>query len=421
MILSFYTWASGLYAIIPKFAIVDLILSLLTLLHLFVAFCFASVADAVYKKPLMKLHCSFTKFFYDIPLCVPAFGLGLTLITAQLTWRAYCNPENTAVTLRAVVSIYTWVCSIFLQKLSFTLVKMGVNHTLSVEQEVERHDIRNWKAPPKWTISCIAAPLMWIMRPEVIGGENIPTDHPGLYVMNHGLLGLEMAPFIATVYHLKDVFLRGLSDNIHFGHLHGEFIRYFGGVNGTRDNVDTLMENKYNVLVYPGGGHEVMKPCAVPKYTLMWKQRVGFARMAIKHGYPIVPCASVGTEDMMDKLFDVNLEFARKGLKCPGVVILPHKLQKVYFWFGEPIPTAQYNGDWQNDDYAKEVRDKAKASVEAGIRELQDRQTNDPNRFLFRHMANAMVQFCMDPFAGSDSASFERANKEPLDAPKKLD
>ena len=65
----------------------------------------------------------------------------------------------------------------------------------------------------------------------------------------------------------------------------------------------------------------------------MWKERLGFARMAIKHRYPIIPCAAVGTEDMMETILDIPVEFARKGQYIP--IALPNgKVQKVYFWFG---------------------------------------------------------------------------------------
>lgn len=414
------TWTNGLYARIPQYAIVDFVLSTLTVFHIFVAFSFVSVADAFYKKPLMSLHRSIAKVFYDIPCFVPLVTLALTYMAAILCWKAYQTPEDSASAFRAMVSVHTWVCSIFLQKTSRSLVKMGVDFSLNAEREVERHDIKAWRAPPKWT-GKMFAPLNWLLRPELVNTENIPTDNPGLYVMNHATMGLEMIPFVGTVYTAKDVFLRGLGDNIHFGSLVGEFIRYFGSVNGTRANVDALMENKDNVLVYPGGGHEILKPCAVPNYTLMWRQRLGFARLAIKHGYPIVPCCSVGTEDMLDRLFDIDLGFFRKDQKCPVVFVSPHKLQKVYFWFGEPIPTTQYNGDWKNDEFAKEVRVKAKAAVEAGIRELQQRQATDPNRFLFAHMVNATKGAISSLLSPSLKEATETQKVEPAPSPKKLD
>lgn len=44
-----------------------------------------------------------------------------------------------------------------------------------------------------------------------------------------------------------------------------------------------LHKKARNVLVYPGGAAEIFKPKTAMKYELMWKERLGFARMAIKN------------------------------------------------------------------------------------------------------------------------------------------
>ena len=43
------------------------------------------------------------------------------------------------------------------------------------------------------------------------------------------------------------------------------------------------MENGEPVLVYPGGGHEVLKKKTDKKYGLMWKKRAG-----LKHILPFL-------------------------------------------------------------------------------------------------------------------------------------
>jgi len=134
----------------------------------------------------------------------------------------------------------------------------------------------------------------------------------------------------------------------------------------------------------------VLKHSSTPRYELLWKERLGFARLAIKHGYPIIPCAAVGTEDMLDIVMDIPVGFARDNLSVPIAVTSPNKIQKIYFWFGEPIPTEQYNGDCDNDDFAREVRDKCKASVSASIKELQEKQRNDPDRYLMDQYASTL-------------------------------
>jgi hypothetical protein len=59
---------------------------------------------------------------------------------------------------------------------------------------------------------------------------------------------------------------------------------------------------------------------------------------------------------------------------------------------GEPIPTSEYyNCDWQYDGFCQELRDATKAAVERGIRVLQDKQAQDPNRYQFPVMTRKMI------------------------------
>ena len=104
----------------------------------------------------------------------------------------------------------------------------------------------------------------------------------------------------------------------------------------------------------------------MPKYGLQWKDRRGFARMAIKHGYAIVPCCCVGSEDFLEIAHDVDMGWMRHGLSIPLIKPDIRKMQKLYYWFSEPIETAQYGGDADNDEYANAVRDATRAAVEHG-------------------------------------------------------
>ena len=126
-----------------------------------------------------------------------------------------------------------------------------------------------------------------------------------------------MGSFGGGLFSKKDVYVHGLADHFYFACPHGSFLKAFGAVDGTRDNADALMEAKKNILVCPGGGHEVFKHSSVSKYSLLWKERLGFARLAIKHGYQIIPCASVGVEDMIDIMGNINAGFLRTGQFIP--------------------------------------------------------------------------------------------------------
>ena len=291
----------------------------------------------------------------------------------------YYQEDDTAMLIRAIISGYTFACTSIFVKLSHQMLKLSIDRLLELEKEVARHDICNFIPPTKSVMDALLTPYKPFISVESTGLDHIPSNTPHLFVSNHSLYGIEMPLLVNQLYQHKDTFPRGLADHIHFATLNGPIIRAFGAVDGTKENVDALMENGESVLVYPGGGHEVLKHSKVPRYELMWKQRVGFARCAIKHGYPILPCACVGTEDMFESVCDIPVGY--KGLVVPISKTSPFKVQKVYFWFGTPIETKQYKGEYTCDEYAKEVRDKTKIAIETGIKELKEKQANDPERY----------------------------------------
>ena len=271
------------------------------------------------------------------------------------------------------------------------MIKLSVDRILEMEKEVTRHDIVNFEPPSKTVMEAVVAPYKPFFSVESTGLERIPDGVPHLFVSNHSLYGLEMPLFVNHLYQTRDIFPRGLADHFHFATPNGPVLRALGAVDGTRDNVDSLMKAGYDVLVYPGGGHEVLKRSSVPRYELMWKERVGFARCAIKHGYDIIPCACVGTEDMFKSIGDIPT--GCNGMVIPISITTPCRVQKIYLWFGHSVSTKQYDGEFTNDDFAREVRDKTKAAIEAGIRELQEKQRGDPQRYLLDQYASKIRQF----------------------------
>lgn len=84
-------------------------------------------------------------------------------------------------------------------------------------------------------------------------------------------------------------------------------------------------------------------------YALLWGGRLGFIHMSIKHGYTLIPFASMGIEDALWTLLRLPLQpllrlvgEARPPIVFP--VLLPNNtFEKQYFRFGPPVPTRQYD------------------------------------------------------------------------------
>ena len=102
---------------------------------------------------------------------------------------------------------------------------------------------------------------------------------------------------------VRGICLRGLGDHGHYRiPVWRNLLERSGMVRGTRENVRALMRDGQHILL-PGGTGEVFHGRG-EKYQLLWKERLGFARLAIEFAYPIVPFAAVGVEEMFDIIAD---------------------------------------------------------------------------------------------------------------------
>src|SRR5512139_1917264 len=150
-------------------------------------------------------------------------------------------------------------------------------------------------------------PWRLLTAPVFYGVEQVPTDRPFLLVGNHTLMGVLDVPLMVLGLHQRrGVVVRALGDHLHFQvPLWRDVLIRFGTVEGTRETCEQLMRAGESILVFPGGGREVFKHKG-EQYHLIWKNRVGFAALAIAHGYPIVPFAAVGAEECYDILVDAD-------------------------------------------------------------------------------------------------------------------
>jgi 1-acyl-sn-glycerol-3-phosphate acyltransferase len=246
------------------------------------------------------------------------------------------------------------------------------------------------------------APWKLLTAPVFFGLERVPRERPALFVGNHTLMGMLDVPLM--ILELLDecgVLIHPLGDHIHFQiPLWRELVASFGVVDASPESCSELMRDGKSIVVFPGGGREVFRRKG-EKYQLLWKERVGFARMAAEHRYPIVPFASVGADDCFDIVVDgddllrsplgpvVERLSPRPDLMPPlvrgiGLSPLPRP-ERFYFHFGDPIETAHLEG--RSDDAAAvfAVREQVREAVEAGIEFLLAEQGRDPERgFLSR-------------------------------------
>lgn len=230
----------------------------------------------------------------------------------------------------------------------------------------------------------------WYFQPVFLNTQRLDLSKPALFVGNHTLYGILDIPFI--IEHIRrqhDVHLRSLGDRVHF-HIPvwKSLLSKAGMVLATPENCHELMRSGQSILVFPGGAREVMRR-KDEQHQLIWKKRTGFARLAIAHGYDIIPFASVGADDCFDIHADaddvLHNKYAKKMINrfgldrllrggdilppfTTGLSYLPiPKPQRFYFSFGERISTVgvaqDQHGYWQ-------VREQVAQSIEQQIAEL---------------------------------------------------
>ena len=271
----------------------------------------------------------------------------------------------------------------------------------------------------------VFAPLERITEPKVYGVERIP-ERGAMFVGNHTLFGLVDVPFMTTeLWRRRGIRLRGLGDHGHYKiPVWRNLLERSGMVRGTRENTRALMRDGQHILVFPGGTREVFHGRG-QQYRLLWKERVGFARLAIEFGYPIVPFAAVGVEEMFDIVADQRTPGLAQvyplisrlvGLPLPpiahgiGPTLIPRP-RRLYFWFGDPIDTVRFDGRAGDDRAARQLRDEVREAVRSGIQFLLAEREADPGRGVIRRTLNLPAQPVEDPEAHFVARAFDAMNQ----------
>jgi 1-acyl-sn-glycerol-3-phosphate acyltransferase len=249
-------------------------------------------------------------------------------------------------------------------------------------------------------VSAFLQPWRWMFHPAYHGLELIPDRRPLLFVGNHTLYGLIDIPLLFDeLWRRKGILLRGLADRGHYMvPLWRDLLTSVGAVLGTRENCAELMKAGEAIVVFPGGSREVFKTRS-EKYKLLWKERYGFARLAIEHGCTVVPFASVGVEDAYDIVADrddylatplgrlVSWLGVRKDALPPiAVGIGPTPIPRparLYFRILPPIDAASCAEGRSKSEAVKELHTRTHDAIERGIAELRDEQGHDPHAIRF--------------------------------------
>lgn len=201
---------------------------------------------------------------------------------------------------------------------------------------------RHWDARPQHGL--VRALRLFVRALELLhpirfeGVHRIPHG-AALLVGNHGVLGYESPFFFERLYSLAGRLPIGLADRWFF-RVPGlrELLVRVGGAYGSAANGLAALRRGELVVCYPGGAREVLKG-ERDKYRCLWERSIGYVRLALATGAPIVPFAAAGVDDTFRVL--THLRGSGNALMGEAKYDLPVVWgpRPVPLWFriGEPI------------------------------------------------------------------------------------
>jgi 1-acyl-sn-glycerol-3-phosphate acyltransferase len=214
-------------------------------------------------------------------------------------------------------------------------------------------------------------------RVEVTGIENLPDTGAALVVANHaGVLPFDglMVSVAVRDKHPAHRDLRLLAADMVFDlPMIGEAARRAGHTMACTTDAHRLLAAGQLTAVFPEGYKGLGKRFK-DRYKLQRFGRGGFVAAALRTKAPIVPCSIVGSEEIYPMLADVRLLARLFSLPYfpitplfplagpAGLVPLPSKW---HIAFGEPIPTAHYDGaDAEDPMVTFELTDQVRETIQ---------------------------------------------------------
>lgn len=339
-------------------------------------------------------------------------GFGVAIITSRVS--------RTGARSRWMGLTFANALLTYVQGRFYELVRGDARPVLELEERAADRELVNWRPPPLPVMSLLTFPQRCLLSSQLLGVELLPASKERLlFVGNHAVWGLDVGLLLHSLYSQTGIFPRALGSHAWFAApLMKELMDHLmGGVDGTEHNCTELMKRGKNLLVYPGGEREAWKKSSDTKYSLIWGEARGFARLALRHNYTIIPVATVGTEDAFRVVADFPLS---KALRLGGLIpaaeskkvagnafvegttlplILPQisEMQRVYFKLGKPIPARLPHfhgsafipdiGDPESnvfeptDEEVSELRDEVRDAIAEEVSWLLSYRSEDPERY----------------------------------------
>jgi len=132
----------------------------------------------------------------------------------------------------------------------------------------------------------------------VVGEAHLPREGGALLVANHGIFGFDAFILGALLWRHTGRLAVWLADrNLWKTPGLAQTLDWVNAIPGTPEDAVASLQSGEVVIVYPGGIFDSYKH-ARDRHKLKWRDRAGFARVALRARAPIVPIAACGVDDM---------------------------------------------------------------------------------------------------------------------------
>ena len=207
----------------------------------------------------------------------------------------------------------------------------------------------------KYAIASVAFLHRHYFRSDVFGIENVPKGRVLLIANHSGQVPMDGAMIGAALFMDADpprimrAMVEKWTQTLPFISL---FFARVGQVVGVPENAERLLEQGEALLVFPEGAKGISKTFD-QRYKLV-DFGLGFMRLAMQTGTPIVPVAVIGGEEQYISV--ANMTGVAKLLRVPAFPVIPQLLipggqlplpTKYRLYFGEPMV---FTGDPDDDD-----------------------------------------------------------------------
>lgn len=239
-------------------------------------------------------------------------------------------------------------------------------------------------APPKTKLGAFLATeagrrmarrLVRRFRAKLHGAERIPREGGVLLVGNHSILGIDALPLTALIaLETGRVPLFLGERSLWKVPLASKPLDALGIVHGERELAVRLLERGELVLVYPGGVEDSFK-LSSEAYVLKWKERRGFAIVAMRAKVPILPIAATG----VDELYEIRRRERVAGRRFFGSErydfplpsnFMPRKVPLDYY----VLPPIDTQGNVDSQSEVERVRRATHDAIDAVLRDYRERR-----------------------------------------------